>query len=232
MKKVFLTILGLCMTAVLCAAQTRQIDFIQRGSATQEMQVDTLTAAHPSLPIGSRARITNPVNNAEIEVTITERIPASADRVIDLSPDAMAALALEAGGAVIVTLPHQPAPSVENYTPPEPLAAAEPQPEPELPNIPAVEPLFNTPPVTDIKIIPALPNPNNGKTYRLLVGAYQGLELAFRVTKQLESTGFQVVQEQAGDMCLVYAAGIPSARLYFAAQRLGSAGFQQVWVLE
>ena len=76
MKRVFLALLGLFVIAGLCMAQVRQGNFSQRGMASQEMQTDGLSAAHPSLPIGSKARVTNVSNGKEIEVTITGRIVA------------------------------------------------------------------------------------------------------------------------------------------------------------
>jgi len=92
--------------------------------------------------------------------------------------------------------------------------------------------LFTAPPVNNVRIIPALPNPHSGKTYRLLVGTYPGIDSAFHVYRQLKAAGFEAIQEQAGTMCRVYAAGIPAASVYYAAQRLGAIGFEQVWVHE
>jgi len=74
----------------------------QRGMATQVMS-DMLSAAHPTLAIGSRARVTNASNGKEIDVWITGRIESSSDRIIDLSPSAAKALDLGSGGTVIVS---------------------------------------------------------------------------------------------------------------------------------
>ena len=75
---------------------------IQTGNATQEMQATGLSAAHNSLPIGSKAKIRSLSNSREIVVTITAWIPVSTRRIIDLSPAADAALELGFGGPVIV----------------------------------------------------------------------------------------------------------------------------------
>jgi len=91
---------------------------------------------------------------------------------------------------------------------------------------------FTAPPVGNIKIIPALPNPHSGKMYRLLIGSYPGAEAAYHVYRQLQAAGFEAVQEQAGAMCQVFAVGISAASVYYAAQRLGAIGFEQVWVYE
>jgi rare lipoprotein A len=47
-----------------------------------------LTAAHKTLPFGSRVRVTNPANGQTVVVTITDRGPYSRGRVIDLTPAA------------------------------------------------------------------------------------------------------------------------------------------------
>jgi hypothetical protein len=92
--------------------------------------------------------------------------------------------------------------------------------------------LYTSPPVNNIRIIPGLPDPHGNKVYRLLVGTYQGVENAFRVHQQLQAAGFDVAQEQAGDMCRLFAVNIPASRVYYAAQRLGAIGFEQVWIHE
>jgi rare lipoprotein A (peptidoglycan hydrolase) len=63
--------------------------------ATQEIADDFLSAGHPSIPVGSKARITNIANDKQIEVTIIFQVPPSDTRIIDLSP--AAALALDIG---------------------------------------------------------------------------------------------------------------------------------------
>ena len=79
--------------------------FNQRGKATQEGFQDMagLYAAHPSLPINSKAYVTNTSNGRQIEVTIYNRIPVSRERIIDLSPDVWEALELDTNNNVIVS---------------------------------------------------------------------------------------------------------------------------------
>jgi hypothetical protein len=299
------------------------------------MQTPGLSAAHNSLPIGSKAKIRSLSNGREIEVTITETIPTSTRRIIDLSPSAALALELGFGGPVIVTplssQPSQPSlpPQQQLPTSPPPqqiapppqipaMAAIEPEPEPEPlpepvwefepeppavaytppppplppppPPEPALEPeppsripssstttiiiitnpedlqrlqksgvipsnlggempypaggptsagnppisysTYTAHPVSNIRIIPALPSPHSDKTYRLLVGTYPDVDSSFHIYRQLKAAGFEAVQEQAGNMCRVFAVGIPAPSVYYAAQRLGAIGFEQVWVYE
>lgn len=47
-----------------------------------------LTAAHKTLPFGTRVRVTNTANNKTVEVVINDRGPYVEDRVIDLSKSA------------------------------------------------------------------------------------------------------------------------------------------------
>jgi len=51
-----------------------------------------LTAAHRSLPFGSKVRVTNAKNGQSVVVTITDRGPFVAGRVIDVTPAAARAL--------------------------------------------------------------------------------------------------------------------------------------------
>ncbi|MDR2718632.1 MAG: hypothetical protein LBB89_11295 [Treponema sp.] len=334
MKRVILALPGLFLAAGLCMAQSWQARH-QIGTATQEMTADGLSAAHSRIPIGSKAKVTNPANGLEIEVTIAREIPESPNRIIDLSPSAARALDIGSGGPVIVASlsqqissgpensaapsseieaqmgkqpfyitinnyivnpdkpvspenrqeypaaqdqaggdisgtaaktpdtavempvppPVQPRPAELPTSPPaqpvaqmavqspapaaqspvQPIAqlTAQPPAQPEAPaTVQGKTPLFTAPPVYDPQIIPGLPNPHTDKVYRLLVGTYPGVDSAFSVYRQLEAAGFDVVQEQAGDMCRVFAAGIPASRVYYAAKRLGAIGFQQIWIQE
>jgi rare lipoprotein A len=47
-----------------------------------------LTAAHPSLPFGTRVRVTNLANGASVVVRINDRGPFTKGRIIDLSYEA------------------------------------------------------------------------------------------------------------------------------------------------
>lgn len=47
-----------------------------------------LTAAHPTLPFGTRVRVTNLINQRSVVVRVNDRGPFKKGRVIDLSPNA------------------------------------------------------------------------------------------------------------------------------------------------
>jgi len=47
-----------------------------------------LTAAHPTLPFGTRVRVTDPKTGRSVTVTVNDRGPFGRHRVLDLSPSA------------------------------------------------------------------------------------------------------------------------------------------------
>ncbi|HWC32052.1 MAG TPA: RlpA-like double-psi beta-barrel domain-containing protein, partial [Actinomycetota bacterium] len=63
---------------------------------------DGLVAAHPSLPIGTRVRVTGVASGRSVTVIIDDRGPYAGGRIIDLSDDAFSRIApLSAGTAVV-----------------------------------------------------------------------------------------------------------------------------------
>lgn len=63
-----------------------------------------LTAAHPSLPFGSRVRVTNLANGRSVVVLINDRGPYVKPRIIDLSQGAAKALGFLDDGVTRVRL--------------------------------------------------------------------------------------------------------------------------------
>jgi peptidoglycan lytic transglycosylase len=62
------------------------------------------TAAHKTLPLGTRVRVTNLANGKSTEVTIIDRGPYARDRIIDLSSAAAEELGMKSKGTVRVRL--------------------------------------------------------------------------------------------------------------------------------
>jgi rare lipoprotein A len=60
------------------------------------------TAASPTLPLDSRARVTNLNNDRSVDVTINDRGPHVAGRVIDVSPEAAEDLGFRDAGTAPV----------------------------------------------------------------------------------------------------------------------------------
>ena len=79
--------------------ETRDVPFRERGLASwygrkfhgrmtssgEPYDMYAMTAAHPTLPIPSYARIRNPANGREVLVRINDRGPFVAGRIVDLS---------------------------------------------------------------------------------------------------------------------------------------------------
>jgi len=63
-----------------------------------------LTAAHPSLPFGSKIKVTNLSNGKSVEVEINDRGPFAENRIIDLSQAAARALGMMESGTTTVRL--------------------------------------------------------------------------------------------------------------------------------
>jgi rare lipoprotein A len=63
-----------------------------------------LTAAHRSLPFGSKIKVTNLANGKSVEVEITDRGPVAENRIIDLSQAAAKALEMLESGTTTVRL--------------------------------------------------------------------------------------------------------------------------------
>ena len=75
----------------------------QTASGTTYDQA-ALTAAHPSLPFGSKVKVTNLANGKSVEVEITDRGPFSGNRIIDLSQAAARVLEMLESGTATVRL--------------------------------------------------------------------------------------------------------------------------------
>jgi len=84
MKKLVLTVLiGLILSTPMVTSQTS--GFSQRGKVSLGLRADGLFIGHSSLPIRSKAMMVNPLTGKEVEVTVMRNIPASTDRIADIS---------------------------------------------------------------------------------------------------------------------------------------------------
>ena len=63
-----------------------------------------LTAAHPSLPLGTKVLVTNLQNGRSVEVRVNDRGPTVAGRIIDLSYTAAQRLGAIAAGTIPVSV--------------------------------------------------------------------------------------------------------------------------------
>jgi rare lipoprotein A len=76
----------------------------RRTASGERFDNDEMTAAHRTLPFGSRVRVTNPANGRSVVVRINDRGPFSHGRMIDVSRAAADRLGLVARGHGMVEL--------------------------------------------------------------------------------------------------------------------------------
>ena len=76
----------------------------RRTSSGEAFDQNAMTAAHPSLPLGSRVRVTLQATGESVVVRITDRQPYHGRRIIDLSRGAASRIGLLAQGTGRVTL--------------------------------------------------------------------------------------------------------------------------------
>lgn len=104
---------ALCGVAILLAAPAANAQsglasvYDHSGGRTasgERASAGTLTAAHRTLPFGTRVRITNRRNGRSVVVRINDRGPFVTGRIIDLSPAAARALGISGLGRVTVDI--------------------------------------------------------------------------------------------------------------------------------
>jgi len=79
----------------------------QLGTPTasgESLDAFTATAAHPSLPLASHAKVTNLNTRRSVIVKINDRGPYIRGRIIDLSPGAADVLKMKRAGVVVVVV--------------------------------------------------------------------------------------------------------------------------------
>ena len=76
----------------------------RRTASGERFDMHALTAAHPSLPFGTRLMVRNPNNGREVVVRVNDRGPVSGARIIDLSRAAAEALDMVDSGVRRVQL--------------------------------------------------------------------------------------------------------------------------------
>jgi len=112
------TALGLMMASLTPALGSEGERVVQRGKASwygafhhgrrtasgEIFNQNALTAAHRSLPFGTRLRVTNHQTGRSTVVRVNDRGPFKANRIIDLSRAAAQAIGLKGVGLVVIVL--------------------------------------------------------------------------------------------------------------------------------
>jgi rare lipoprotein A len=102
--RLFIAALVLCLLTIRVGAEDciASVYFIgeptQPGTETASgipLDDNAMTAAHKSLPLGSKVKVTNKKNGGTVTVTITDRGPYVAGRCIDLTKASALALGID-----------------------------------------------------------------------------------------------------------------------------------------
>ncbi len=81
--------------------------FYTEGTKTasgEKFNTNELTAAHPTLPFGTRLRVTNVASGQSVTVRVNDRGPYVRGRVVDVSHAAAETLGMVGGGVAKVKL--------------------------------------------------------------------------------------------------------------------------------
>ncbi len=159
----------------------------QRTSSGETYDMYGMTAAHPTLPIPSYARVTNLANNKSVVVRINDRGPFLHDRIMDLSYIAAHKLGIVGNGSSEV--------EVVSIAPDSAIAT----------------PIATNNPVTSEPLAPAPVTSNmpvaDGKTY-LQLGAFKSQHGAesflAKMRTEFDGSGKQVVLYQKDDLVRVH----------------------------
>jgi rare lipoprotein A len=106
---VAMTIAGALLAPTALAGQRGQASWYGHEGGRQTANGERyhpggFTAAHRTLPLGSRVRVTNNRNGRSIVVRINDRGPFTGGRIIDLSEGAAAAIGIKGSGVGNVTI--------------------------------------------------------------------------------------------------------------------------------
>ncbi|HUK60309.1 MAG TPA: septal ring lytic transglycosylase RlpA family protein [Stellaceae bacterium] len=75
-----------------------------RTASGAKLDAHQFTAAHPSLPLGTKLLVTNRKNGRRVVVTVNDRGPFLKGRIIDLSPAAAAEIGMKRAGLAPVEI--------------------------------------------------------------------------------------------------------------------------------
>ncbi|MBJ7314212.1 septal ring lytic transglycosylase RlpA family protein [Rugamonas sp. CCM 8940] len=169
----------------------------QRTSSGELYDMYKMTAAHPTLPIPSYARLTNLVSGNQVVVRINDRGPFHSNRVIDVSYTAALKLGLLGKGSHELQIERILPAEVERMQAgrgakpqpqPQPLEA---QPQPQLVLVPVAVPTA-VPALASAAAAPLTPG------FYLQLGAYTRAENAESVRNRLQQAGVALLEVVQG----------------------------------
>jgi rare lipoprotein A (peptidoglycan hydrolase) len=136
--------LALCAPMAAAARAEEEPACVDRGEASwygpglegketasgETFDADEMTAAHPTLPLGTNVEVTNVETGETVEVEINDRGPHADDRVIDLSKAAAEELGIKKEGVAEVEVEASPEDQPDPEVREELIEHAEDQPPP------------------------------------------------------------------------------------------------------
>ena len=146
----------------------------RRTSSGEIYDMDQMTAAHLSLPFGTRVRVTNLTNNESTEVRITDRGPFIGGRIIDLSRAAARQISMIGPGTARVRVEVVAAPRANQRVA---APAVPPSSPPSAPGVVEVAFAPPIPPQADGEAVGCAADPYFG----VQVGAFEDVERAMRM---------------------------------------------------
>ncbi len=178
----------------------------QKTSSGEPYDMYGMTAAHPTLPIPSYVRVSNPANGRAVVVRVNDRGPFHAGREIDLSWTAAWKLGYIGSGSAVV--------EVESVLPGQTLAATAPPPTP--PPIPPQT--LGDDPIARLAAAaaePPLPQVQDARGHFLQLGAFGNRDnaeaLRARLTRELGELSAKLVVQAAGKLFRVQLGPWPDA---------------------
>jgi rare lipoprotein A len=187
----------------------------QKTSIGETYDMYGMSAAHPTLPIPSYARITNPANGKSVVVRVNDRGPFHSDRIIDLSYAAAWKLGYIGSGSTRVDV-ESVLPGTE--LPPGKMFASNPPAESDDPLARLIEQAGQTPaanPAPAPTPQPPLPEVNDSHGIFLQLGAFGNPDNAENLKSRLsrELTGMPNTAEFGDKLTVVARAGIYRVQL-------------------
>ncbi|MDP3514607.1 MAG: septal ring lytic transglycosylase RlpA family protein [Sulfuritalea sp.] len=190
----------------------------QKTSSGEPYDMYGMTAAHPTLPIPSYVRVSNPANGRSVVVRVNDRGPFHAGREIDLSWTAAWKLGYIGSGSAVV--------EVESVLPGQTLAAAVPRSAKDMPP-PTPPPMVeDDDPIARLAAAdaePPLPQVQDARGHFLQLGAFGNRDnaeaLRAHLMRELGELSSKLVVQAAGKLFRVQLGPWPDAA---AAQRAGA----------
>ncbi len=176
----------------------------QKTSSGETYDMYGMSAAHPTLPIPSYVRVSNPANGKAVVVRINDRGPFHAGREIDLSWTAAWKLGYIGSGSTVV--------EVESILPGQALAAAPPPVQPAPPQTVDDDPIAK---LAAAEAEPPLPQVQDGRGHFLQLGAFGNRDnaeaLRVRLARELGDLAGKLVVQSAGKLFRVQLGPWPDA---------------------